>query len=91
VAIQYHHAGSFVPGIHRLPLEALDAVDGKDHDGVTIEGDGKQRTLLIWADRGVPRQASFDAPKPAVFPEVPTASSRPMNRCSGRLCATPYQ
>lgn len=71
-AIQLQHPGSFVAGIHRLPLEALDAVDGKDRDTVTIEGDGKQRTLVSWTDRGVPRQTAFDAPKPTTFPETLT-------------------
>ncbi|MGC3967602.1 MAG: hypothetical protein QM775_09595 [Pirellulales bacterium] len=72
VAIQFHQPGSFVAGVHRLPLEAFDAVEGKDRDTVTIEGDGKQRTLVSWADRGVPRQTGFDAPKPTPFPELPT-------------------
>jgi hypothetical protein len=76
IAIQYHHPGSFVAGIHRLPLEALDAVDGKDRDTVAIEGDGKQRTLVSWTDRGVPRQTAFDAPKPTSFPDAPTAFTK---------------
>lgn len=72
VALEHHYPGSFVAGINRLPLEALDAVDGKDRDMVTIEGDGKQRTLVCWTDRGVPRQTAFNAPKPTTFPEIPT-------------------
>ncbi|MBL9094688.1 MAG: hypothetical protein JNL96_25935 [Planctomycetaceae bacterium] len=72
VAIQYHHPGSFVAGIYRLPLEALDAIEGKDRDTITIEGDGKHRTLVSWTDRGVPRQTAFDAPKPTTFPDAPT-------------------
>jgi hypothetical protein len=72
VAIQYHHVGSFVPAERRLPLDALDAIDGKQGD-VTFQTDGRNRTLLAWTDHGVPRQASFDAPKLAPFPEVPTS------------------
>ncbi|MBN8628666.1 MAG: hypothetical protein J0M17_24610 [Planctomycetes bacterium] len=72
VALQYQHPGSFATGIVRLPLEALEAVEGKDHDTITVEADGGQRTLVSWTDRGVPRQASFDAPKPTTFPEIPT-------------------
>lgn len=70
-AVQYHHAGSFVAGSHRLPLDALAAVDGKDRDTVTIEEDGSGRTLVSWSDRGVPRQAAFDAPKMMTFPDAP--------------------
>ena len=73
VAIQCRHAGSFVAGQHRLPLDALDAIDGKQDDAVTFQTDGKNRTLLTWTDHSVPRQASFDAPKLAPFPEVPTS------------------
>ncbi|MBL9091615.1 MAG: hypothetical protein JNL96_10345 [Planctomycetaceae bacterium] len=72
VAIQYHHPGSFIASIHRLPLEALVAVEGKEHDSVTVDGDGRQRTLVSWTDRGVPRQTSFDLPKPTTFPDTPT-------------------
>jgi hypothetical protein len=71
VAIQHRLAGSFAPGIARLPLEALEAVESKDHDTITVEADGGQRALVSWTDHGVPRQASFDAPKPRSFPEVP--------------------
>lgn len=73
VALQHRHAGSFVPGEHRLPLDALDVIDGKQGEAVTLQTDGKNRTLLTWTDHGVPRQASFDAPKLAPFPEVPTS------------------
>lgn len=72
VALEYQHPGSFVAGLNGLPPEALDAVEGKDRDTVTIEADGKHRTLVSWTDRGVPRQASFDAPKPTTFPDAPT-------------------
>lgn len=71
VALQYQHPGSFSTGIVRLPLEALEAVEGKDHDTITVESDGAQRPLVSWTDRGVPRQASFDVQKPTTFPEVP--------------------
>jgi hypothetical protein len=72
VAIQHRLSGSFPAGIVRLPLAALDTVDGKDHEPITVEANGGQSTLVSWTDHGVPRQASFDAPKPTTFPDAPT-------------------
>ena len=57
-----------------LPLEAPGDVQGRDEGAVTLEAAGPGRTLLSWADRGIPRSRSY-AVTPmenlATFPELP--------------------
>lgn len=72
-AIQHRHAGSFPTEEYHLPLEALDAHDGKGNDLVTLESVGNGRTSLNWTDRGVERQKFFEPVKLVPFPVVPTS------------------
>ena len=57
-----------------LPLEAPGDVEGRDEGTVTLEAAGPGRTLLSWADRGIPRSREYAVTPVAdlkPFPELP--------------------
>jgi hypothetical protein len=65
----------------RLPLDALEACEGRDESVVEVASRPNDRILLSWIDHGIPRQKEVDQPKApeAAFPELPAdfASNEP--------------
>jgi len=82
--VRFHHPGLAVelalPGDAQhgepiaLPLEAPGDVQGRDEGVVTLEADGPGRTVVRWADRGIPRSRAYAVPPIAdltAFPGLP--------------------
>ena len=74
VAIEYRLAGQFEPETILLPIEALNAWEGRGDELVTLEQQPECCVLASWSDRGVPRQVEFRVGlKDTVnFPDPPT-------------------
>ena len=77
-AIQYHEPGQFETAEFHLPLELLDACQGKQQDAVTLEARPKQKAVAAWNDRGIPQVVEYDA-QPAkkgfTLPALPESMS----------------
>lgn len=74
VAIEYRHPDPCDAETIRLPLDALEACEGRDDAPVVIEARSGGGASLSWVDRGVPRQSEVEQPQPGtvVFPDTPT-------------------
>jgi hypothetical protein len=74
VAIEYRHPDPCDAETIRLPLDALEACEGRDDAPVMIEARSGGGASLSWVDRGVPRQSEVEQPQPGTvaFPDTPT-------------------
>lgn len=74
VALEYRHDATYAAETLTLPTAALDLFAGRGEDLVVFQSAGERGITVAWADRGIPRQAAFEAPKPPPheFPEVPS-------------------
>ena len=73
VAIEYRHPDPCDAETIRLPLDALEACEGRDDEPVVIEARSGISASLSWVDRGVPRQSEVEQPQPGTvaFPDTP--------------------
>ena len=74
VGIEYRLAGAVNDEESWLPIDLLEAVEGRSNDFVTLESDDKYCVRLSWSDRGVPQLVSrmVEPPKDPLWLELPT-------------------
>jgi hypothetical protein len=73
-AVEHHVAGELPAEELSLPMDFLDACEGRRDDPVTLELQSRNRVLVSWTDGGVPQQAQYEAKsssKALPFPNLP--------------------
>ena len=72
LAVEHVLPGAYGPGqAVALPLDALADFEGKDDAPVVLEAAGPGRTIVRWADRGVPQSKEYAVPDPDGLPPFP--------------------
>ena len=87
-AIDFHSPDALDPDQIIVPLEALKACAGSQHEPVTVERNDSNQAVFRWNDRGIPQVASFNAPElKGEFPPDPERMQKAGEGFLGALCA----